>query len=176
MELPGNFCCLAARFRPRGAGTHNYMSADAFTSSVGIFFYMPLPARCRSTTSRVFAQKAHDKFVLRLLTTRQKCRILFPGLRPALVSRTGGEPVIRTEPLYVLSPPECCVCERTLSVRELEEFYAMADETLGGDIHCPSCAVHFLTLCRECSCRYTADRSGICEECQRHDYAHILSS
>jgi hypothetical protein len=122
------------------------------------------------------APKAHDKFVAWLLTTRQKCRILFPGLRPGIVSRTQGEPVICTEPPYVLSPPECCVCERTLSVRELEEFYGMADETLGGDIHCPSCAVHFLTLCRECSCRYTADRSGMCEECQRHDYAHILSS
>jgi len=84
--------------------------------------------------------------------------------------------VIRTELLYALSPAECCVCERTLSVRELQEFYGMADETLGGDIHCPSCAASSLTLCRECSCRYTADRSGVCGECQRHDYAHILSS
>jgi len=84
--------------------------------------------------------------------------------------------VIHTEPLYVLSPAECCVCERTLSARELEEFYGMADDTLGGDIQCPSCALHTLTLCRECSCRYTADPGGVCGECQRLDYAHILSS
>jgi hypothetical protein len=84
--------------------------------------------------------------------------------------------VIHAALLYVLSPAECCVCERPLSVRELEEFYGMADETLGGDVLCPSCALHTLTLCRECSCRYTADRSGICGECQRHDYAYILPS
>jgi hypothetical protein len=84
--------------------------------------------------------------------------------------------MIRTELLYALSQAECCVCERTLSVRELEEFYGMTDETPGGDIQCPSCALHTLTLCRECSCRYTADRSGMCGECRRHDYAYILPS
>jgi hypothetical protein len=140
------------------------------------FFMSPPVARCRSTASPVFAQEGTRQICCPVIDNTTKMSYPFLGLRPGVVSRTQGEPVIRTEPLYVLSPPECCVCERTLSVRELEEFYGTADETLGGNIHCPSCAVHFLTLCRECSCRYTADRSGICGECQRHDYAHILSS
>jgi len=84
--------------------------------------------------------------------------------------------VIRAELQYVLSQAECSVCERTLSPRDVEEFRGMADETLRGEIHCPSCTLQYLTLCRECSCRYTADRSGMCGECQRHDNAHILPS
>ncbi len=176
MELLRNFCCLTARFRPRDAGIHNYMSADAFTRSDGIFFYIPPPHALSRKDFPRFRLKVTRQICCPVIDNTTKMSYPFSGPAPGIVSRTQGEPVIRTEPLYVLSPPECCVCERTLSVRELEEFYGRADETLGGDIHCPSCAVHFLTLCRECSCRYTADRSGMCEECQRHDYAHILSS
>ena len=76
----------------------------------------------------------------------------------------------RIERLYAVAPAECCVCERALSVHDLEEFYGMTDDTLHADVHCPSCARHCLTLCRECSCRYTAERTGVCGECVAREY------
>jgi hypothetical protein len=76
----------------------------------------------------------------------------------------------RIERLYAVAPAECCVCDHPLSVRELEEFSGMTDESLSADIHCPSCARQVLTLCHECSCRYTADPDGICGECVLRDY------
>jgi hypothetical protein len=68
-----------ARLRPDGAGIHNYMPAVTFTKSDKTFFMRAFPCRCRTTTSPFSAPRAHDKFVLPLLTTRQKCRILFPA-------------------------------------------------------------------------------------------------
>jgi len=90
--------------------------------------------------------------------------------------REQEDAVTDTEHLHMPSTCECCVCGRVLSIREEQEFYAVTDETLHGDVHCPSCAARGLTLCRECSCRYTADHSGMCGECQMHTYAHIFSS
>ena len=81
----------------------------------------------------------------------------------------------RIERLYAASPAECCICEQPLTVRALEEFYGMTDDTLRADIHCPACAVRCLTLCHECSCRYTADPAGVCGECASA-YAHVLPS
>jgi hypothetical protein len=96
------------------------------------------------------------------LTTRQKCRIVFS---------TNGDPMTRIERLYAASPAECCICEQPLTVRALEEFYGMTDDTLRADIHCPSCAVRCLTLCHECSCRYTADPAGVCGECASREFS-----
>jgi hypothetical protein len=39
-----------------------------------------------------------------------------------------------------------------------------------GDVHCPSCAAGHLELCRECSCRRTADPSGLCSLCAAQEY------
>ena len=65
----------------------------------------------------------------------------------------------------------CCVCDRQLSVRERDECRSLADGTLKGEMYCHSCFELQVTLCRECSCRRTADPSGICEECAVQGYA-----
>jgi hypothetical protein len=70
----------------------------------------------------------------------------------------------------LLPPVECCRCERPLTGNELDEFYTMTDESLHGDVHCPSCAAGHLELCRECSCRRTADPSGLCSLCAAQEY------
>jgi hypothetical protein len=65
----------------------------------------------------------------------------------------------------------CCVCERRLSMREREECRSLADGTLEGEMYCRSCFELEVVLCRECSCRRTADPSGICENCTAQGYA-----
>lgn len=70
----------------------------------------------------------------------------------------------------LLPPAECCCCERVLSMQELDDFYATTDESLHGDAHCPSCAAAHLEVCRECSCRRTADPSGLCGVCASQEY------
>lgn len=75
----------------------------------------------------------------------------------------------RIERLLTPSARVCCLCDHPLSVQELEEFYSSTDGELHGEVHCPSCVVEHLVLCRECSCRYTAN--GVCGECVAHEYA-----
>jgi len=55
-------------------------------------------------------------------------------------------------------------------MQELDDFYATTDESLHGDAHCPSCAAAHLEVCRECSCRRTADPSGLCGVCASQEY------
>ncbi len=57
----------------------------------------------------------------------------------------------------------CCVCDRSLSMRDVSEFYSVTDEQLHGDIYCRACREDHLLLCRECSARYTVD--GMCGVC-----------
>jgi len=64
----------------------------------------------------------------------------------------------------------CCLCDHPLSVQELNEFFGVMDEGLGGEVHCRRCVQVHLMLCRECSCRYTADAGGICGECAAREY------
>ena len=75
----------------------------------------------------------------------------------------------RFERLLTRSLAACCVCEHPLSVQELDEFRSVTEESLHGDVHCRACLEASLTLCRECSCHYTAN--GICEECAVREYA-----
>jgi hypothetical protein len=82
-----------------------------------------------------------------------------------------GDSMTHIEPLYAVAAAECCVCGHPLSLRALEEFSCMTDDSLSADIHCPSCARGELTLCHECSCRYTADPAGICGECVAREYS-----
>jgi hypothetical protein len=75
----------------------------------------------------------------------------------------------RIERLVTPSAATCCVCDRPLSVQELEEFYSATDEALHGDVHCRACREEHLVLCSECSGRSTADR--MCGECMAKEYA-----
>jgi hypothetical protein len=77
----------------------------------------------------------------------------------------------RIERLLTPSTITCCVCDRLLSVRELEEFHGTTDEELHGEVHCRSCMEEHLVVCRECSCRYTAD--GVCGECAAREYGMV---
>jgi hypothetical protein len=154
--------CLTSRFRPLGAGIGNYLRGGGFANAVENIFYMnPPPAFARNH----FAFSGPP-------ATRQICCLTIDNTTKMSYCFS----MIRAELLSILSPAECCMCGRALSVRDLREFYGMTDETLRDGIHCPACAAHCLTLCRECSCRYTADRSGMCGECQRDEHAYILSS
>jgi hypothetical protein len=63
----------------------------------------------------------------------------------------------------------CCVCDRPLSLLDVETFYGSVDEELHGEVYCPDCMEVCLSLCRECSCRYTA-REGVCGECLAREY------
>ncbi len=75
----------------------------------------------------------------------------------------------RIERLSTLSSDVCCVCDRPLSVQDVDEFHGVADESLHGVLFCHACMEEELVLCRECSCRYTAD--GLCGECAAREYA-----
>lgn len=74
----------------------------------------------------------------------------------------------RIERLLTPSTTLCCVCDRPLSIQELEEFHGATDESLHTEAYCSSCLEEHLVLCRECSCRYTAD--GVCGECAVGEY------
>jgi len=75
----------------------------------------------------------------------------------------------RFERFVTLSNTTCCICDRSLSVQELDEFRSATDEHMHGVVYCRTCMEHHLMLCRECSGRYTA--GGICEECAIKEYS-----
>ncbi|RPH37505.1 hypothetical protein EHM92_02515 [bacterium] len=66
------------------------------------------------------------------------------------------------------SRAHCSVCEHRLTVKELDHFLSMADESLHSEILCRDCMEALLPLCRECSSRYTAE--GLCEGCGGRAY------
>jgi hypothetical protein len=61
------------------------------------------------------------------------------------------------------SRPHCSVCEHRLTVKELNNFLSMTDESLHNEVLCRDCMEALLLLCRECSRCYTAE--GLCESC-----------
>jgi len=73
----------------------------------------------------------------------------------------------------LLSTTRCCVCNHSLSDRDLREFYSMADEVVRGELYCRECADEHLFLCRECSGCYTVAEQGICARCAAREYAAI---
>ncbi len=73
------------------------------------------------------------------------------------------------ERLHTLSTVACCVCDRSLSLRELDEFYSTTDEQFHSEAYCYACKENHLVLCRECSRNYTA--GDICGACSASLYA-----
>ena len=60
-----------------------------------------------------------------------------------------------------------------MTIRETDECRSLVDGTLYGEMYCRVCLETHITLCRECSCRRTADPWGVCEECSAHVYALV---
>ena len=76
--------------------------------------------------------------------------------------------MIRTTRFRASSPAYCSVCEHRLTVKELNNFLGMTDESLHNEVLCHECMEAHLVLCRECSSSYTAE--GLCESCAGKAY------
>jgi hypothetical protein len=74
------------------------------------------------------------------------------------------------ERLTTLSAVCCCICDRILTVQELQEFEALADDPVRGEAHCRTCAESHLHLCHECSSRFVGAAGELCEECTATEY------
>ena len=79
-------------------------------------------------------------------------------------------PMTRLERLTTLSAVCCCICDRMLTVQELHECEALADDRLHGEAYCRTCAESHLHLCCECSSRFVGGADELCGECAAADY------
>jgi hypothetical protein len=116
----------------------------------------------RSQNTPIRLSNHADINALRGLTIRQICRTIKWAARRCQF-------MTRIERLLTPSTVACCVCDHPLSIQELEEFRAAVDESLYGEVHCRSCMEEQMTLCGECSTRYTTDM--LCSECAAREYA-----